>query len=618
MKRNYFNKYFKFCSILIIILGSFLISAAQNRITGIVTELNNKPLKGVIVEIKDRGYSSKTSKEGFYSIEVDSLSKTIFFSLKGYKTIELPIGSSSTINISLKKEENINSEKVTKTKEKYIHKSQLAGSALMVADCFNMPAPLSNDFNTEDYSTINESGFKNVLINPLSTFSIDVDNASYSNIRRFINMGQLPPKDAVRIEEMINYFHYEYKEPTEGEPFSIITEYTDCPWNEGNKLLHVALQGKKIKKDNLPPSNIVFLLDVSGSMNYPNKLPLVKSAMKILVDELRPQDKVSIVVYAGAAGLVLNATSGENKRQIIDAIDNLNAGGSTAGGEGLKLAYKIAGENFIKNGNNRIILATDGDFNVGVSSDSEMERLVSEEKKKGVFITVLGFGMGNYKDNKLEIIADKGNGNYAYIDNFQEARKVLISEFGGTLFTIAKDVKFQIEFNPDKVKAYRLIGYENRQLNAEDFNNDKKDAGEMGAGHQVTALYEIITTDSNTEISKIDELRYQENKKISNEKYNDELLTIKVRFKDPDKEESKLISVTVKDNCSDINKATENLKFIASVAQFGMLLRESEYKGNSNLKNTIELARTGKGKDENGYAGEFIRLIEAAHNLGLK
>ncbi|MBP7507256.1 MAG: von Willebrand factor type A domain-containing protein [Prolixibacteraceae bacterium] len=618
MKRNYFNKYFKFCSILIFILGSFLISAAQNRITGIVTELNNKPLNGVIVEIKDRGYSSKTSKEGFYSIEVDSLSKTIFFSLKGYKTIEIPIGSSSTINISLKKEENINSEKVTKTKEKYIHKSQLAGSALMVADCFNMPAPLSNDFNTEDYSTINESGFKNVLINPLSTFSIDVDNASYSNIRRFINMGQLPPKDAVRIEEMINYFHYEYKEPTEGEPFSIITEYTDCPWNEGNKLLHVALQGKKIKKDNLPPSNIVFLLDVSGSMNYPNKLPLVKSAMKILVDELRPQDKVSIVVYAGAAGLVLNATSGENKRQIIDAIDNLNAGGSTAGGEGLKLAYKIAGENFIKNGNNRIILATDGDFNVGVSSDSEMERLVSEEKKKGVFITVLGFGMGNYKDNKLEIIADKGNGNYAYIDNFQEARKVLISEFGGTLFTIAKDVKFQIEFNPDKVKAYRLIGYENRQLNAEDFNNDKKDAGEMGAGHQVTALYEIITTDSNTEISKIDELRYQENKKISNEKYNDELLTIKVRFKDPDKEESKLISVTVKDNCSDINKATENLKFIASVAQFGMLLRESEYKGNSNLKNTIELARTGKGKDENGYAGEFIRLIEAAHNLGLK
>jgi len=618
MKRNYFNKYFKFCSILIIILGSFLISAAQNRITGIVTELNNKPLKGVIVEIKDRGYSSKTSKEGFYSIEVDSLSKTIFFSLKGYKTIEIPIGSSSTINISLKKEENINSEKVTKTKEKYIHKSQLAGSAIMVADCFNMPAPLSNDFNTEDYSTINESGFKNVLTNPLSTFSIDVDNASYSNIRRFINMGQLPPKDAVRIEEMINYFHYEYKEPTEGESFSIITEYTDCPWNEGNKLLHVALQGKKIKKDNLPPSNIVFLLDVSGSMNYPNKLPLVKSAMKILVDELRPQDKVSIVVYAGAAGLVLNATSGENKRQIIDAIDNLNAGGSTAGGEGLKLAYKIAGENFIKNGNNRIILATDGDFNVGVSSDSEMERLVSEEKKKGVFITVLGFGMGNYKDNKLEIIADKGNGNYAYIDNFQEARKVLISEFGGTLFTIAKDVKFQIEFNPDKVKAYRLIGYENRQLNAEDFNNDKKDAGEMGAGHQVTALYEIITTDSNTEISKIDELRYQENKKISNEKYNDELLTIKVRFKDPDKEESKLISVTVKDNCSDINKATENLKFIASVAQFGMLLRESEYKGNSNLKNTIELARTGKGKDENGYAGEFIRLIEAAHNLGLK
>ncbi len=618
MKRNFLIKYLKFFSILMIILGSSLISEAQNRISGIVTEVNNNPLKGVIVKINDRGYSSKTDKSGFYSINIDTLSKVISFSLNGYKTIEIPIGSSSTINITLKKEEDVNSKRETRAKVKYSQKSLSAGSAMMVADCFNMPAPLGNNFNTEDYSTINESGFKNVFTNPLSTFSIDVDNASYSNIRRFINMGQLPPKDAVRIEEMINYFHYEYKEPNEGEPFSIITEYTDCPWNKENKLLQVALQGKKIKKDNLPPSNIVFLLDVSGSMNYPNKLPLVKSAMKILVDELRPQDKVSIVVYAGAAGLVLDATSGENKKQITDAIENLNAGGSTAGGEGLKLAYKIAGENFIKNGNNRIILATDGDFNVGVSSDSEMERLVSEEKKKGVFITVLGFGMGNYKDNKLEIIADKGNGNYAYIDNFQEARKVLISEFGGTLFTIAKDVKFQIEFNPEKVKAYRLIGYENRQLNAEDFNNDKKDAGEMGAGHQVTALYEIITSDSKTEIQKIDNLKYQENIKTSNEKYNNELLTIKVRYKDPDKEESKLISLPLNDNLSDFRETTDNMKFIAAVAQFGMLLRESEYKGTSDIQNTIELARSGKGKDENGYIGEFIRLIEASKNLGLK
>lgn len=602
---------------MILILTS-VVSSAQNRISGLVTEENNIPLKNVIIEIKDRGIFSKTNSAGFYSIEFDSLSKVISFSLKGYNSKEITIESSSTINVTLKKEEATGIKRENIKETKYKHKSLSAGSAMMVTDCYNIPSPWVNDFNTEDYSTINENGFKNVLANPLSTFSIDVDNASYSNIRRFINMGQLPPKDAVRIEEMINYFHYEYKEPNEGEPFSIITDYTDCPWNEENKLLHVALQGKRIEKDNLPPSNIVFLLDVSGSMNAPNKLPLVKSAMKILVDELRPQDKVSIVVYAGAAGLVLDATSGKNKKQITDAIANLSAGGSTAGGEGLKLAYKIAGENYFKNGNNRIILATDGDFNVGVSSDSEMERLISEEKKKGVFITVLGFGMGNYKDNKLEIIADKGNGNYAYIDNFQEARKVLISEFTGTLFAIAKDVKFQIEFNPEKVKAYRLIGYENRQLNSEDFNNDKKDAGEMGSGHQVTALYELVTFDSKTEIPKTDELKYQENGKNIIKKYKDELLTIKVRYKDVDKEESKLISLPLKDNYIEFGKSSENLKLIASIVQFGMLLRDSEFKGNSNVKNTIELAKSGKGIDENGYTGELIRLIETAQNLGLK
>lgn len=602
---------------MILILTS-VVSSAQNRISGLVTEENNIPLTNVIIEIKDRGIFSKTNSAGFYSIEFDSLSKVISFSLKGYNSKEIIIGSFSTINVTLNKEEETGIKRENIKETKYKHKSLSAGSAMMVTDCYNIPSPCIDDFNTEDYSAINENGFKNVLTNPLSTFSIDVDNASYSNIRRFINMGQLPPKDAVRIEEMINYFHYKYEEPKEGEPFSIINEYSDCPWNEGNKLLLVALQGKRIEKDNLPPSNIVFLLDVSGSMNSPNKLPLVKSAMKILIDELRPQDKVSIVVYAGAAGLVLDATSGNDKKQITDAIENLNAGGSTAGGEGLKLAYKIAGENFIKNGNNRIILATDGDFNVGVSSDSEMERLVSEEKKKGVYITVLGFGMGNYKDNKLEIIADKGNGNYAYIDNFQEARKVLISEFTGTLFAIAKDVKFQIEFNPEKVIAYRLIGYENRQLNSEDFNNDKKDAGEMGSGHKVTALYELVTSDSKTEIPKTDELKYQENGKNIIKKYNDELLTIKVRYKDSDKEESKLISLPLKDNYIDFRESSVNLKLVAAIAQFGMLLRDSEYKGNSDIKNTIELAKSGKGKDENGYIAELIRLIETAQNLGLK
>lgn len=618
MKRIFLNNYVKLSFFLMILILTSVVSSAQNRISGLVTEENNIPLTNVIIEIKDRGIFSKTNSAGFYSIEFDSLSKVISFSLKGYNSKEIIIGSFSTINVTLNKEEETGIKRENIKETKYKHKSLSAGSAMMVTDCYNIPSPCIDDFNTEDYSAINENGFKNVLTNPLSTFSIDVDNASYSNIRRFINMGQLPPKDAVRIEEMINYFHYKYEEPKEGEPFSIINEYSDCPWNEGNKLLLVALQGKRIEKDNLPPSNIVFLLDVSGSMNSPNKLPLVKSAMKILIDELRPQDKVSIVVYAGAAGLVLDATSGNDKKQITDAIENLNAGGSTAGGEGLKLAYKIAGENFIKNGNNRIILATDGDFNVGVSSDSEMERLVSEEKKKGVYITVLGFGMGNYKDNKLEIIADKGNGNYAYIDNFQEARKVLISEFTGTLFTIAKDVKFQIEFNPEKVIAYRLIGYENRQLNSEDFNNDKKDAGEMGSGHKVTALYELVTSDSKTEIPKTDELKYQENGKNIIKKYNDELLTIKVRYKDSDKEESKLISLPLKDNYIDFRESSVNLKLVAAIAQFGMLLRDSEYKGNSDIKNTIELAKSGKGKDENGYIAELIRLIETAQNLGLK
>ncbi len=601
-----------------ITIGSSLVSASQNKISGIVTGEKKMPLKGVNVVIKERGFLSTTNDSGYYSIERDTLSKTIIFNIEGYKTREISIGTSSYLNVTLFKEEKSKSKRETRTEVKYLNKPMAAVCVMKAEDCFNVPSPWEGEFNTEDYSSINENGFKNVVTSPLSTFSIDVDNASYSNIRRFLNMGQLPPKDAVRIEEMINYFHYVYKEPNKGEPFSINSEYTDCPWNKENKILQVALQGKRIEKDIVPPSNIVFLLDVSGSMNAPNKLPLVKSAMKMLVEELRTEDKISIVVYAGAAGLVLNATSGKNKKQITDAIENLSAGGSTAGGEGLKLAYKIAEENFIKNGNNRIILATDGDFNVGVSSDSEMERLVGEEKKKGVFITVLGFGMGNYKDNKLELIADKGNGNYAYIDNFQEARKVLISEFGGTLFTIAKDVKFQIEFNPEKIKAYRLIGYENRLLNTEDFNNDKKDAGEMGAGHQVTALYEIITSESKTEIPKNDELKYQDNEKKIIKKHSDELLTIKVRYKDPEKDESKLISVPVKDIYSEISESSENIKLIASIAQFGMLLRESEHKGNSTIRNTIELARSGKGKDENGYVGEFIRLIETAQNLGLK
>jgi Ca-activated chloride channel family protein len=483
-----------------------------------------------------------------------------------------------------------------------------------VSQSFNRYNP---NFNTEGYSPINENGFKDVGHNPLSTFSIDVDNASYSNVRRFINLGELPPVDAVRIEEMINYFKYNYPEPGGEHPFSVYTEMAACPWNNNHLLLHVGLKGKSIDKSTLPASNLVFLIDVSGSMDDPNKLPLLKSAFGLLVNELRAQDRVAIVVYAGAACLALESTAGNRKEVIMKAIDNLEAGGSTAGGEGLKLAYAEAEKNFIKGGNNRIILATDGDFNVGESSNGGMERLVEEQRENGVFITVLGFGMGNVKDDKMEIIADKGNGNYAYIDNLQEARRVLVREFGGTLFTIAKDVKLQIEFNPQRIQSYRLIGYENRLLNDEDFNNDKKDAGDMGSGHNVTALYELVPTGSDEVRPSIDPLRYQ--KPISTvEKVNDnEYLNIKIRYKKPDGVTSMLLEKPVTGGAKEYRYASENLRFAAAVSEFGMLLRSSEFKGNSTLDNAINLASGARGEDEDGYRAEFIRLMKTVRDMKL-
>ncbi len=453
--------------------------------------------------------------------------------------------------------------------------------------------------------------------NPLSTFSIDVDNASYSNIRRFINNGELPPADAVRIEEMINYFKYDYPEPHGEHPFSVYTEMARCPWNNSHQILQIGLRAKSIDKSDLPASNLVFLIDVSGSMSDQNKLPLLKSAFGLLVNELRAQDHVAIVVYAGAAGLVLESTPGNRKESILSAIDNLEAGGSTAGGAGLKLAYAEAEKNFIKGGNNRIILATDGDFNVGESSNGGMERLVEEKREKGIFITVLGFGMGNVKDDKMEIIADKGNGNYSYIDNLLEARRVLVREFGGTLFTIASDVKFQLEFNPAKVKSYRLIGYENRLLNDEDFNDDKKDAGEMGSGHNVTALYELIPADSDEKIPSIDPLKYQPEVKTSNinGKVSSEYLTIKIRYKKPDSKTSILMDKPVKGYVNDIEDSSDNMRFAAAIAEFGMLLRSSEFKGSSTLKGALLLAKSARGEDEDGYRSELIRLISTVKDM---
>ena len=466
--------------------------------------------------------------------------------------------------------------------------------------------------NTESYAELIENPFESPKTAPLSTFSIDVDNAAYTNIRRFLNNGQPVPKDAVRVEEMVNFFKYQYPQPVDEHPFSINTEYSQSPWNAKHKLLRIGLQGKNIPTYNLPASNLVFLIDVSGSMSDENKLPLLKESMKVLVKELRAKDKVSIVVYAGAAGVVLEPTSGEDKETIIEAFDNLNAGGSTAGGEGIELAYQLAKQNFIKDGNNRVILATDGDFNVGKSSDADMEDLIEEKRKSGIFLTVLGYGMGNYKDSKMEILADKGNGNYAYIDNIQEANRFLGREFKGSLFAIAKDVKIQIEFNPKHVQAYRLIGYENRKLKAEDFKNDAVDAGELGSGHTVTALYEIIPVGVDSDFVPSD-LKYTKVKTDSESQYNEELATIKFRYKKPDGEKSIEMIKTIADQAISLEQSSRDFKFSSAVAWFGLKLRDSKYLSEKSTDAIKRLAQTGLSYDEDGYKAEFIRLVETVN-----
>ena len=464
--------------------------------------------------------------------------------------------------------------------------------------------------NTEEYSRIYENEFLKVTDNPLSTFSIDVDTGSYSNIRRFLNQGQFPPEDAVRIEEMINYFSYNYKKPTGQDPFSINIDAAIAPWNNKHQLIRIGLQGKTLAQEEIPPTNLVFLIDVSGSMESENKLPLLKKSLKMMVKQLSEDQRVALVTYAGNAGKVLDSTPGSNKQKILTAIDRLSSGGSTAGGAGIKLAYQIAKENFIKGGNNRVILATDGDFNVGISSTSEMIRLIEEKRKDNIFITVLGFGMGNYKDNRLEQIANKGNGTYHYIDTQKEAKKVLVEELGSTLFTIAKDVKLQIEFNPTQVKAYRLIGYENRMLNKEDFNDDTKDAGELGAGHTVTALYEIIPANSEEEVGSIDELKYQKKQNIPSK----DLMTVKLRYKDPDQDKSKLIKQSIEK--TKINQEPkDDFQFTAAIAEFGLVLRNSKFKGTASYDNVIKAAKNSKGKDKWGYRQEFIDLVEKAQLL---
>jgi Ca-activated chloride channel family protein len=469
--------------------------------------------------------------------------------------------------------------------------------------------------NTEAYSHIDENPFLEIARAPLSTFSIDVDTASYSNTRRFLKDGQLPPKDAVRIEELINYFSYDYPQPVGDAPFSVTAEISEAPWNPSHRLVHIGLQGKRIPMENMPPANLVFLVDVSGSMNGPLRLPLVKSSLKLLAEQLTARDRVAMVVYAGSSGLVLPATSGERKGEIISAIDRLDAGGSTNGGEGIQLAYKIAQENFIKGGVNRVILATDGDFNVGVTSEGDLVRLIEEKRQSGVFLSVLGYGRGNVKDSTMEKLADKGNGNYAYIDSLGEARKVLGEQIGGTLFTIAKDVKIQVEFNPKQAAAYRLIGYENRLLRDRDFNDDTKDAGEIGAGHTVTALYEVVPFGQKYENPGVDQLKYQQSVQPSEIANSNELMTVKLRYKPPTQDQSKLVSVSLADSKGKLGSASENFRFASAVAAFGMLLRDSKYKADATYNEVLALARASTGTDQQGYRSEFIQLVETARTL---
>ncbi|SFQ54684.1 vWA domain-containing protein [Parafilimonas terrae] len=634
-----------FAGILLALLSFAFTSKTNRTITGTIQDENGKPVMGASVVAKGTKNGVVSDANGKFSIVVDDRVKALEASSVGYKTATVKLSDQSDYTIVLKPQISKLDEVVvagygSETADIALNAApvlsqQLSGKAAGIYIRGNKSMSYSTrykeekeydkswryngNFNTEGYDHIVENPFLKTNDNPLSTFSIDVDAASYANVRRFINDGRLPPAGAVRIEEMINYFNYSYPQPQGDTPFSINTEISNCPWNAQHKLVMIGLQGKKISTQNLPASNLVFLIDVSGSMNEPDKLPLVQSSLKLLVDQLRPQDKVALVVYAGNAGLVLPSTSGDEKMKIKDAINALEAGGSTAGRAGIQLAYKAARNNFIKGGNNRVILCTDGDFNVGQSSEDELQTLIEKERSSGIFLSVLGFGTGNYQDAKMQTLADKGNGNHNYIDNISEAKKVFVNEFGGTLFTIAKDVKLQIEFNPDKVQGYRLIGYENRLLNKEDFNDDKKDAGELGSGHTVTALYELIPAGiKDTMLKDVDALRYQKIKPLSKSGFNDEVMNIKLRYKEPDGDKSVLIERSLKDEDIAFNSTSGSFRFATAVAAFGMLLRDSEYKGEADFSSVKNIAQSAIENDDEGYRKEFINLVKKASSLKQK
>ena len=578
--------------------------AQEYEVTGKVTDVFNEPLIGVSVLIKGTSQGVTTDFDGKYTIKVKN-GDILEFSSLGMKTKQVKVNGQKVINVVLE-EDNVALQDVVVT-------MGYAGKRNRKKDKQKKPVVYNiYEESRETYKAIDESGFKSTATDPLTTFAADVDNASYSNVRRMLNDKQKPDKDAVRIEELINYFDYNYTPPAEGSktPLNAITTLSKCPWNTDNYLLRIGLQAKKIDLTKAPPSNIVFLIDTSGSMYSPDKLPLLKESFKLLLESLRPEDRVAIVVYAGAERVALPSTPAKEKDTIIKVLENLEAGGSTAGGAGIQKAYQIARENFIEKGNNRIILATDGDFNVGVRSDGELKRLVEKERQSGVYISVLGYGMGNYRDDMLETIANKGNGNYAYIDNIAEAKKVLVNEFGGTLYTVAKDVKLQLEFNPQYVKQYRQIGYENRALENEDFKDDSKDAGEIGAGHTVTVLYELVPAKGKT----TDELRYQ---KQNTQAHKDELAFLKIRYKDPYIKRAKSVeeSTPIPFTLTDLAQTDDDYRFAAAVAEWGMLLRNSKYKAQSSYNQVLELAKNALGEDKESYRKEFIDLVELSEKI---
>ena len=597
-------------------------SQAVNVIAGVVVDHTGAAIPGASVELRVKGRTERavtTDASGEFRFEnVPAGSYELRVTLAGFTTVSrtVTLGSKPIPALRITLTVQALAETVAVTAE-----SRAAGDtppppaapqAAFGGSVYDRALRLPRPFNTEAYDRIDENGYHRVLDDPLSTFSIDVDTASYSNVRRFLSTGTLPPADAVRTEELVNYFRFDYAPPRGAEPFSITTEVSACPWNARHRLALIGLQARPIDAARTPARNLVFLLDVSGSMDSPDKLPLVRTAMRMLADTLTAADRVAIVVYAGASGLVLDSTPGSRRAEIQRAIAELTPGGSTNGAAGIRLAYDTAAAHFIKGGINRVILATDGDFNVGVTSQGELTRLIEEERDRGIFLSVLGVGTGNLKDSTMEKLADRGNGNYAYLDSLHEARRVLVAEAGATLVTIAKDVKIQIEFNPRAVGAYRLIGYENRLLAKEDFNNDRKDAGEIGAGHSVTALYEIVPPSEAGDLPAVDPLKYQTKPTEQSGSHSNELMTLKLRYKAPDGDKSQLMSVAVNDRTGE---PSANAGFAAAVAEFGMLLRRSEFKGSSTWESARTLAKQHRGEDPDGYRSELIRLIDLASAL---